>query len=488
MAVNLFLTTALLSITGSTTYVLMKLLLVAGRKRLSQNWQYRSITAISLLFVLPLHKLWALVPVHPSIIAANGNTESIYIPSTSVITAKQLTQIGHINGGFDWGLTVEWIAAVWLLVAASLIFWNIWRLLRYRRLIEQASNDLNGRFQQIALESARLVGVTGEIRLLTSPVVQSPMLIGFFRPTILLPSENLPDSDARFILAHELTHFRRGDLWKKLLINMIQCIHWFNPIVYLLNQDFAYWLETSCDEEIVSFLDYEQRKEYGYLLINYASTSRYVGSKLYVSFTTCRYKLKRRISIMMKSNKNFHSLLGLVLALALVVGCLTTSAFAATVDTDKTSDDLALSFSDGQDNAIKEYKCEEKDTDIVTIDQMTEYTATIDLSTAISMDLGGKARAMKTIAWDVDKGSINIATEACSMEAGQKININVSVSPASSAVWIGIVDPSGTFRYVTAASGSVNHDFSITTRGTYYVCVMNGSSYDVVSVVGFVNY
>ena len=46
MVVNLFLTTALLSITGSAAYVLLKLLLVASGKRLSQNWRYRSIIAI----------------------------------------------------------------------------------------------------------------------------------------------------------------------------------------------------------------------------------------------------------------------------------------------------------------------------------------------------------------------------------------------------------------------------------------------------------
>jgi hypothetical protein len=68
MAVNLFLTTALLSITGSAAYVLLKLLLVASGNRLSQNWRYHSIIAISLLFVLPLYKLWTLVPVpHPSL-------------------------------------------------------------------------------------------------------------------------------------------------------------------------------------------------------------------------------------------------------------------------------------------------------------------------------------------------------------------------------------------------------------------------------------
>ncbi|MDE6993527.1 MAG: hypothetical protein K2P41_03745, partial [Lachnospiraceae bacterium] len=74
----------------------------------------------------------------------------------------------------------------------------------------------------------------------------------------------------------------------------------------------------------------------------------------------------------------------------------------------------------------------------------------------------------------------------CSMEAGEKINVTVAISPASSNVQVGIVDPNGTFCYVLAASGSVNHDFSIAARGVYYVCVVNGSSNDV-SVVGFVN-
>lgn len=344
MAVNLFLTTALLSITGSAAYILLKLLTAVSGGRLSQNWRYRSITAVSLLFVLPLYRLWALVPVPhpalPSIIAISGNADPVYTPSLSAAAGELPLQIGPTNDGIDWGLVTEQAAVLWLLVAVGLILWNVWRLLHYRRLFEQASNEVNSHLQHIAQEAARLAGLTGEVRLLASPLVQSPMLVGFFRPTIVLPSEHLPDSDAQFILTHELTHFRRGDLWKKFLVNMIQCIHWFNPIVYLLNRDFAYWLETSCDEEVVSSLNYAQRKEYGYLLINYAPASRHVGPKLYVSFTSCRYKLKRRISIMMKSNKKSRSLLGLFLALAFIVGCLATTALAANLDIGKETDSV----------------------------------------------------------------------------------------------------------------------------------------------------
>lgn len=347
MAVNLFPAVVILSVTGSVGHILLKLLAAVSGNHLSQSWRYHGIVAVSLLFVLPVYKLWEFIPVpysvSPPVISFGGGVEPAFLPG-SPAGADMLTPQPLPTAGIDWGTVLERAAVLWLWVAVSLVLWNVWRLLRYRRLIEQASNKVNSRLQQIAVEEARLAGIGGEVRLLASPLAQSPMLVGFFRPTILLPSEHLPDGNARFILAHELTHFRRKDLWKKLLFLMVRCAHWFNPIVYLLNRDFSRWLETSCDEQVVSSLDRDQRKEYGRLLIDYAPASRYAGPKLYVSFASCRYKLKRRISIMLNSDKKSRSLLGLVLAVALVVGCLATTALAASVDNDNGTDDFALSF------------------------------------------------------------------------------------------------------------------------------------------------
>ena len=496
MTVDLFFAVIRLSVVGSTGYILLKLLAAVSGNRLSQSWRYHGIVAVSLLFVLPVYKLWEFIPVpysvSPPVISFGGGVEPAFLPG-SPAGVDMLTPQPLPTAGIDWGTVLERAAVLWLWVAVSLVLWNVWRLLRYRRLIEQAGNKVNSRLQQIAEEEARLAGIGGEIRLLASPLAQSPMLVGFFCPTILLPSEHLPDGNARFILAHELTHFRRKDLWKKLLFLMVRCAHWFNPIVYLLNRDFSRWLEPSCDEQVVSSLDRDQRKEYGRLLIDCAPASRYAGPKLYVSLASCRYKLKRRISIMLNSDKKSRSLLGLVLAVALVVGCLATTALAASVDNDNGTDDFALSalsFRVEQNDIIKAYKCE--DTGMVTVvdtsdaEQVTEYTSTLDLSTAVRMDLVSDASDVKTISWDVPFGAKAAATKACSMEAGEKINVTVAISPASSDVQVGIVDSNGAFRYVLAASGSVNHDFSITAHGVYYVCVVNGSSNDV-SVAGFVN-
>ena len=330
MVVNLFLITVLLSAAGSTAYLLLKLLSAVGGDRLSQSWRYCGAMTVSLLFVLPFYKLWALLPDRPRILALGGGPGRVYFPPVSAPAGELPAQTGSVSIAVDWALVIDWAAALWFLTAACLILWNVWRLLRCRRRMERDGGEVNGRLRQIAREAARLAGVTGEVRLLASPLAQSPVLVGFFRPTVVLPSEHMPDADARLILSHELTHFRRGDLWKKSLVNTVQCIHWFNPAVYLLSRDFAYWQETSCDERVVGSLDHAQRKEYGYLLINYAPTSRRAESKLYASFIPCRYKLKRRIFTMMKSNKKSHPLLSRVLALALATGCVTaTSAFAA---------------------------------------------------------------------------------------------------------------------------------------------------------------
>ncbi len=502
MAVNLFLTTALLSITGSTAYILLKLLTAASGGRLSQNWRYRSITAVSLLFVLPLHRLWALIPVPhrvlPSITAISGNSDLVYTPSSSTAAGELPLQVGPTNGGVDWGQIIERVAALWLLVAVSLILWNVWRLLHYYHLFKQASNEVNGHLQQIAQEAARLTGVTCEVRLLASPLVQSPMLVGFFRPTILLPSEHLPDSDARYILAHELTHFRRRDLWKKFLMNMIQCIHWFNPVVYLLSRDFAYWLETSCDEEVVSSLNYAQRKEYGYLLINYAPATRHVGPRLYVSFTSCRYKLKRRISIMMNSNKKSRSLLGLLLALALVVGCLATSALAANISDNGTTDDFALSFVTGQNISIKD--AQNAGTGMVSV--VDDAPAMVNDGVLQLEDLAHDELDISSVQYFVSSatpfafGSIStsvpgnksaVAEDSFSLEAGETVTINCSYSPASASVDFGLIAPDGYFYYVNSMNGSINSTLAVAVRGQYTLVVRNNSS-NTISVVGYVNY
>ncbi len=154
------------------------------------------------------------------------------------------------------------------------------------------------------------------------------MLIGFLKPIIVIPAEELASEDALMILKHELVHFKRHDLWWKLLGTVLQTVYWFNPIVWLLCKDFAFCVETSCDAEVVKNLDHDERKHYGYLLISYVQTHRNFKPVSGISFTLAHEKMKRRISVMLKESKS-RKAIAAAIVYVLTVSSFALSAFAA---------------------------------------------------------------------------------------------------------------------------------------------------------------
>lgn len=88
-------------------------------------------------------------------------------------------------------------------------------------------------------------------RLIVTNEVQTPMLIGFFEPVILLPPLELSKDELFYVLLHEWSHFLHKDLWKKLLIDFICAFLWWNPIVYIIKKNFDYALEINCDRYVV---------------------------------------------------------------------------------------------------------------------------------------------------------------------------------------------------------------------------------------------
>lgn len=306
---------ALLSLTAGAGYVLLKLLLALWGKKLSQRWRCHCALALTLLFLLPLYRLWALLP----------------SPAAKPMAATVLSSVPSLPA-FDWTPVWTGTAIVWLAVAALLLLWDVLCLLRFRRLIRSAVPLRDGPLAGLAQEEARRLGVRQAVRLLLLPRLDSPMLVGFLHPVLLLPTQDLAPADARLILAHELVHYRRGDLWKKLLMEAVCVLHWFNPAAHLLKRDFLYWMETACDETVVSSLDFAQRKRYGYLLIDGTNPTRPPEQAPSVPFAPSRETLERRITTMLHSEHKAHSALSGILAMALAAGCLVTTAFAADLD------------------------------------------------------------------------------------------------------------------------------------------------------------
>lgn len=313
---ELFVTVLTLSFVGSAAYALTKLLSALGGGRLSQSWRYHALLAAGALFALPVNKLWRLLP-----------RRSVWI--RPIRMAQVLGKAAPPAAGAGPERIAAAAAVLWLTVAVALAIWDLGRFIRCRRAVTRGCTGADGRLSAIAAGEARRLGIRRQVRLLVSPYAQSPILVGFVRPTVILTAREMSDEGLRLILAHELTHFRRRDLWKKLFFTALRCVHWFNPMVYLMSRDFSYRMETACDERVVSAFSCFERKSYGYLLIDCAPNVRHGTAAAFVPFASSRRKLERRISTMLKTNKKGRGILGAVLALVLLAGCLAVSALAA---------------------------------------------------------------------------------------------------------------------------------------------------------------
>ena len=89
------------------------------------------------------------------------------------------------------------------------------------------------------------------------------MIVGAIKPTLLLPEMELTAEQLSLVFRHELIHYRRRDIWYKLLLMLANAIHWFNPMVWLMVHAADRDLELSCDEAVVAGRDEAYREEYG---------------------------------------------------------------------------------------------------------------------------------------------------------------------------------------------------------------------------------
>jgi murein DD-endopeptidase MepM/ murein hydrolase activator NlpD len=97
----------------------------------------------------------------------------------------------------------------------------------------------------------------------------SPMLVGIWRPRLLLPAHlaQFTPEQQQLVIAHELTHARRRDPVLLLLANMLQALLWFNPAARWLAGQLAWAQELGCDRQVLAGRPPRQRQQYAAALV-----------------------------------------------------------------------------------------------------------------------------------------------------------------------------------------------------------------------------
>lgn len=108
-------------------------------------------------------------------------------------------------------------------------------------------------------------------------MVDSPFVLGIFRPVIYLPL-GLSERDREMVLAHERAHLKRRDNWIKPLAFMLLAVHWFNPLVWLAYVLLCRDIESACDERVLRDMGREERRAYSAALLNCSVRPRMIGA------------------------------------------------------------------------------------------------------------------------------------------------------------------------------------------------------------------
>lgn len=164
--------------------------------------------------------------------------------------------------------------------------------------------------------------------------IHTPLTYGIFRPVILLPKESLEQSPStlNFILTHEWVHIRRFDCVTKILLTAALCIHWMNPLVWVMYLLFNRDIELSCDETVLHLLGRNRRSDYALALIDMEEQK---GG--FASFASGfgRNAIEERIRAIMKMKKaSIITILAAVVVVACVSILFATSAKNNPIDTE----------------------------------------------------------------------------------------------------------------------------------------------------------
>ena len=140
------------------------------------------------------------------------------------------------------------------------------------------------------------------LRLYKNPMVEKPILVGFFRPAVILPDKKYDEMKLRNILMHETTHRKRHDIFVKWLLIFAGSVHWFNPFVHFARREMNRACELACDEAVIKELDRSEMQQYGDTLIAVAADS-IKKIPLSIAMFEDKKNLKERLRAIMKHTK-----------------------------------------------------------------------------------------------------------------------------------------------------------------------------------------
>ncbi len=265
-----------MTFTGSIISFFLFILKPLIKDRLPKSFQYYMWISVVIALILPVSRI-IVIPVSGSSVMPIKNEQIIPQITYSSDTAVNLF--------------VCWQTGM-ILVLGFHILCYVFYVRRLRR------HNISAERQETELLNNLLKG-KGTLQLYKNLILETPILIGFFRPAVILPDQEYEDVQLRNILMHEITHWKRHDIFVKWLLIFVGAVHWFNPMIYFVRREMNQACELACDESVIKWFDISEMQQYGNTLIAVAADS-IRRTPFSVTMIEDKKFLKERLAAIMK--------------------------------------------------------------------------------------------------------------------------------------------------------------------------------------------
>ena len=211
------------------------------------------------------------------------------------------------------------LLGIWLAGILVMVVLTARSSLRLQNIRQSALPLQNPAIRRLYRHCLKELHIRKEIPIYSTAFLQSPVITGFLRPRIYLPIHIISDyskidtdkfcqascgsspsgmnglHQIRYMLLHELQHYRHKDALAGYLMTLTGILYWFNPMVWIALKEMRNDREIACDTSVLNMLEPDSYEDYGMTLIHFAEKLSRPAFPFAAGLSGNMSQMKRRI-------------------------------------------------------------------------------------------------------------------------------------------------------------------------------------------------
>ena len=271
----------------------------------------------------------------------------------------------------------HFLPKIWITITILLLAYNLFMYINFlSREKKYFCKVYNKEIDFIISNICNILGLN-KVDYKFSDSITTPMVVGLFKKTIILPSDITSIENYDMVLKHEIIHIKNKDIECKFLLLFLRIVYWFNPIIYKFVEQIDEVLELRCDEIVLENQSQEYKIKYAQILLNQIESNRKQRYVFSMNFANKRGNIMRRFSNIVDKTKK-KNVIGISCVTAGII--IVSSAIIFTIPSVNFAVFIENGLEEIENNTILETTKEEKVENIIE-DNITYNTSIVENTT-----------------------------------------------------------------------------------------------------------